>query len=166
MVSLSAKEDNFIDDSTENQPYRFVNQTHDSAEALDDDDGSHLDRRDLHSEMFFGHEQGECWIWWFPWRKQVRWKVFKKDSFFGAVLYGILVKLSGDLETSRGKIMDVLGEDISNKFMKEKGFLQLDDSFDSFFDKCHLVNDLLETKGLFFRVYERCDGLSYVIKKE
>ena len=62
--------------------------------------------------------------------------------------------------------MDVLGEDISNKFMKEKGFLQLDDSFDSFFDKCHLVNDLLETKGLFFRVYERCDGLSYVIKKE
>lgn len=56
MVSLSAKEDNFIDDSTENQPYRFVNQTHHSAEALDDDDGSHLDRRDLHSEMFFGHE--------------------------------------------------------------------------------------------------------------
>lgn len=71
-------------------------------------------------------------------------------------MYGILVKLSEDLETSREKIRDVLGEDISNTFMKEKGFLQLDDSFDSFFGKCHLVNDLLEKKGLFLRVYERC----------
>lgn len=39
--------------------------------------------------------------------------------------------------------------------MKEKGFLQLDDSLESFFEKCHVVNDLLETKGLFLRVYER-----------
>ena len=30
---------------------------------------------------------------------------------------------------------------------------------------CHLVNDLLETKGLFLRVYERCDKFRFVIKK-
>ena len=50
--------------------------------------------------------------------------------------------------------------------MKEKGFLQLDDSLESFFEKCHVVNDLLETKGLFLRVYERRNEIRYLIKKE
>ena len=31
----------------------------------------------------------------------------------------------------------------------------LSSTVDSFFDKCHLFNDLLETKGLFLRIYDR-----------
>ena len=45
--SLLAEEDSFIDDSAKNESptfYRFVNQTRDLAEALNDDDGFHLDR--------------------------------------------------------------------------------------------------------------------------
>ena len=53
--SLSAQKDNFIDDSVDDQSpsfYRFVNQTRDPIEALDDDGRSHLDRWDLQPEMF------------------------------------------------------------------------------------------------------------------
>ena len=62
--SLSAGEDNFIDDSAqEDSPsfYRFPDQIHDLAEALDDDDRSHLDTRDLQPEMFLtvGREYDE-----------------------------------------------------------------------------------------------------------
>ena len=34
-----------------------------------------------------------------------------------------------------------------------------------FFKKCHVVNDLLETKGFFLRVYKKRDKFRYVIKK-
>ena len=62
----------------------------------------------------------------------------------------------------REKIRDVLGEEFSNKLVNRKGSLHLDDSF---FDKCHLVNYLLETKGLFLRVYEKRDKFRYLMKK-
>ena len=68
-------------------------------------------------------------------------------------------------EVSREKVRDVLGEKFSYKLISEKNSLQVDDSFNSFFEKCHLVNDLLETKGLLLRVYERRDKFRYLIKK-
>ena len=57
-LTFSDNENNFIDDSNEecNQPpsfYRFFNQTRDPVEAVNDDDGSQFDRRDLQPEMFF-----------------------------------------------------------------------------------------------------------------
>ena len=57
---LSPPNDNFIDNCAENDPpsfYRFVNQTSDPAEALDDDGQSHLDRQDLHPEMFLAEKR-------------------------------------------------------------------------------------------------------------
>ena len=101
--SLSAKEDNFIDDSTENQApsfYRFVNQTHDPAEALDDDNGSHLDRQDLQTEMFLAmsREYFEFDNFYDAYKYAEKLKKtllpFQdgdiKDSFFDAILYGFL----------------------------------------------------------------------------
>ena len=38
-------------------------------------------------------------------------------------------------------------------------------NFGQFFDKCHLFNDLLETKGLFLRIYDRRNKFRYAIKK-
>ena len=50
--------ENFIDDSSQEDNqfpsfYRFVNQTRDPAEAVNNDDESHLDRRDLQPKMFY-----------------------------------------------------------------------------------------------------------------
>ena len=63
-----------------------------------------------------------------------------KDSFLMLSCMGFYSSSLKTALVSREKIRDVLGEEFSNK---------QDYSFDSFFDKCHLVNDLLEIKGLF-----------------
>ena len=58
-----------------------------------------------------------------------------------------------------------LSEESSEKLFFEKENLHLDDSFEIFFDECHLVNELLEGKHLFLSVYERRDKFSSLIKK-
>ena len=89
-----------------------------------------------------------------------------EDSFFGAVLFGLLTKLSYDnrnfMVESAG---EKLSEESSEKLFFEKENLHLDDSFEIFFDECHLVNELLEGKHLFLSVYERRDKFSSLIKK-
>ena len=57
-LTFSDNENNFINDSNEecNHPpsfYKFVIQTRDPVEAVNDDNGSQFDRRDLQLEMFF-----------------------------------------------------------------------------------------------------------------
>ena len=56
----------------------------------------------------------------------------------------------------------VLGKECYSKFAGENSSLQL---WTVFFDKCHLFNDLLETKGLFLRIYDRRNKFRYAIKK-
>ena len=46
-----------------------------------------------------------------------------KNSFFDAILYGLLFKLSEDNKVSKENIKDVLGEEFFDKFMKEKKFV-------------------------------------------
>ena len=58
-----------------------------------------------------------------------------------------------------------LGEEFTEKLFSEEENLHLDDSFENCFDKCHLVNELLEEKRLFLRVYERRDKFRFLIKK-
>ena len=90
-----------------------------------------------------------------------------KDSFFwGAVLLGLLTKLSSanknfTVECATKK----LGKEFPEKLFSEKENLHLDYSFEYFFEKCHLVNKLLEEKHLFLRVYERRDKFRFLIKK-
>ena len=57
LVFSDQENENFIDDSNCNNIqspsfYRFVNQSLDPVEAVEDDDGSRLDRHDLEPEMF------------------------------------------------------------------------------------------------------------------
>ena len=44
--------------------------------------------------------------------------------------------------------------------------MQLVNSFENFFEKCHLINDLAEEKGYFGMVYRRRDKFRYVTKKD
>ena len=57
----------------------------------------------------------------------------KRDSFFDAILYGLLFNFSEKskvVETE--KSTEVLGEEFYNKLISKKNHLQLDDSFESF----------------------------------
>lgn len=74
-----------------------------------------------------------------------------KILFFGAVLFGHLTKSSSTNEIfTVESAVEKIGEKFTEKIFPEKENLHLDDSFESFFDKCHLVNELLEEKHLFF----------------
>lgn len=73
-----------------------------------------------------------------------------KDSFLNAVLLGILTKSSNNKNVTIKSTNDVLGEEFSLKLLSEKENLQHNDSFESFFDQCHLMNDLLKEKRVSF----------------
>ena len=85
-----------------------------------------------------------------------------KDSFFGTVLFGLLTKLSSNNENFMVEWAgEKLGEEFIEKLLSLKENLRLDDSF----EKCHFVNELLEQKHLFLRVYKRRDKFRFLIKK-
>lgn len=121
--SLSATEDNFIDDVLEDQPSpsfdRFVNQTRDPADALDNDDDSHLDRHDLQPQMFLAMNRE--FVEFNDFRELYKCaKIFLKSLvtfqdgdikglLFDAILYGLLFKFSEKGEVLREKVNDVLG---------------------------------------------------------
>ena len=88
-----------------------------------------------------------------------------KDSLFNSVLYGMLFKLTENDRVSRKNIESTLGKEFFDEISESKELLQLDDSIEGFFKKCVLVNDFLEKKDLFLRVYERRDKFRYLIKK-
>lgn len=81
-------------------------------------------------------------------------------------MFGLLTKLSSDNENFTVEPAgEKLGEKFTKKLFSEKENLRLHDSFEKFFDKCHLVNELLEEKHLFLRVYERRRKFRFLIKK-
>lgn len=160
-----SKNDEFIDDesvhgdTTHPHFYRFVNQTRDPNDNLNCNDQLHLDRRDLQPEMYICKPRQNVEFDDFDKSTELSDKfkkplctfedVDKEDSFFAAVLFGLLTKLSGNGNFTEESTIEILGQEFAKKLLSEKENLQLHDSFESFFDKCHLVNELLEEKHLF-----------------
>ena len=131
--------ENFIDNSyqEDNQSpsfYRFMNQTRDTAEAVNDHDGSHLDRHDLKPEMFYCIRENN--------REHV--KLNLKDLFFNAILYSLLFHLMKDNKVCKDKTEEILSKEFYDKFKKKIEMLQLDHSLENFFKKCHVANDFLK----------------------
>ena len=111
LVFSDQKNENFIDDSNCNNIqslsfYRFFNQSRDPAKAVEDDDGSRLDRRDLQPEMFHTIKREQVEFDDFDDNQECANR-FKKslfsfeesnlqDSFFEAILHVLLFRLSPD----------------------------------------------------------------------
>ena len=55
-----------------------------------------------------------------------------KVSFFSAILFGLLFKLSKDNRIDKEKAEEVLGKEFADDFQKRKEILQFDHSFDNF----------------------------------
>ena len=103
-----SENDNFIDDksiekdTTQPSFYRFVNHTRDPQEALNCNDQSHVDHRDLQPEMYIYEPRQHVEFYDFEDSAKLSEK-FKKtlrtfenvgegDSIFGAILFGLLTK--------------------------------------------------------------------------
>ena len=170
--------DNFIDDNSAQEEdespsfFRFVNQTGDLDEALNYDDQSHLDSRDLQPEMFLTESRENVEFDEFNKTDKFQKTLcnFKdrdvKDSFLDAILFGLLFQSSGGKNETREPVDETMGKEFVTKLFSDKWFVQLVDSFESFFEKCHLINDLAEEKGYFWMVYRRRDKFRYFIKKD
>ena len=116
LVFSDQENENFIDDSNCNNIqspsfYRFVNQSRDPVEAVEDDDGSRLGRHDLKPDMFHAIKREQVEFDDFDDIQECANR-FKKslcsfeesnlqDSFFEAILYGLLFKLSPDIRSVR-----------------------------------------------------------------
>ena len=128
-------DNNFIDDSIQKEAedapsfYRFVNQTRDVSEALNDDNITKLDIRDLQPEMFY-HVKGEFVEFdKFDGYKKCSNK-FKEilclfqsdlhDSFFNAILYGLLFKFSEDNKIDGERVEQILGKEFFENFKKTR----------------------------------------------
>ena len=95
-----------------------------------------------------------------------------RDSFFNDVLWGASFKLKPDKNLSDfiydnddEELKNVLGVDFINKFMEIKDDIRLDINLDTFERKVHLVNDLLNEKNMFLRLYEKKSKFRYLPRK-
>lgn len=87
------------------------------------------------------------------------------NGFFNAVLYGLMFKLTENNRVLKDNIEDTLGKGFFNNMSESKELLQLDDYMDIFLKKYALVNEFLEKKVSFLRVYEKREKFRYQIKK-
>ena len=58
-----------------------------------------------------------------------------------------------------------LGKNVTVNLQEKNALFNSLQLWTVFFDKCHSFNDLLETKGLFLRIYDRRNKFRYAIKK-
>ena len=128
--------DNFIDDksvegdTTQPSFYRFVNQIRDLQEALNCDGQSHVDHRDFQPEMYLCEPRENVEFDNFEdsaklsekFKKSLRTSddVDKEDSFFGAILFGLLTKLSNNGSFNEQPVAEILDHEFAKKLLSEK----------------------------------------------
>ena len=139
------------------------------------DDETFLDTRDLQPELYVIEERERVIFDEFSaYEKSV--EKFKKslsffsdtnneNSFFDAVIYGLMFKLTEGKIVSRNKVKSVLEAEFYKDFCEVKDQLHLDTSMYGFFDKCVLANEFLTKKFFFLKFYERRDKCRYLTKK-
>ena len=162
-------DDNFIDDSElkESEPsfYRnFVDQMKDPRIAIyeEGDDETFVDTRDLQTELYAVKNRDNVIFDEFSSYGKCVHK-FKKslssfddskteNSFFDAVIYGLLFKLTEEKIFTKDKVESVLGREFYKDFCDVKDRLKLDALMYRFFDKCAQTNELLAKKIFFSKV--------------
>ena len=88
-------------------------------------------------------------------------KIFKKndiESFYYAILYGAYFKLKDEGATcteDTEELKSVLGTDFFYSVSEKKPNLYLDLNLITFERQCYQINDLLISKNLFLRVFEK-----------
>lgn len=88
-----------------------------------------------------------------------------KDSFLDAILYGLFFSLTENNKVCKDKVEEILAKEFFDRLKEKNEMLQLDQSREHLFQKCHVTNDFLEERELFLRVYEKRDKFHYIVKK-
>ena len=139
------------------------------------DNNCKLDIQDLQPEMYWKIDRSFVEFDEFDGYEKVAEKFKKslctfqtdsKDSFYNAVIYGLIVKLSENKEANRNIVEQILGKEFfSEDIQKMKELLQYDISFCNFEKKCYAAKKILSKEKLFLRVYEQRNKFRYVNEK-
>ena len=157
--------------------WKFVNQTKDPRLAIyeEGDDETFVDTKDLQPELYAVENRDVVIFDEFTGYEKYVTKFQKslssfedsgtENSFFDAVIYGLLFKLPEGKSLAKDKVESVLGTEFYKDFCDVKDKLKLDTSMYGFFDRCTLANELLAKEIFFLKFYERRDKFRYLIKK-
>ena len=88
------------------------------------------------------------------------------NSFFGAILYGIMFYKSEGKILERGKAVEVLEVDFYNELLEIKDEAQLGRTIFRYFDTCFKVNNVPSNYNFFLKFFERRDVFSFLIQKQ
>ena len=184
-LSEEDEELNFIDDTAEeeqqdqsfyrevdNQPFKFLNQTRNFNEVIQESHQEYFGEDDL-PEMFDPENREEVEFDCSE-RNQSRSTKFKNsllhfenadNPFFYSVIYGLLYnKLNGEnikLEDTEKVLVTNLFTDL--KEIEKK--MMLDHSIFGYHDQYQLINQILSTHGFFLRFYERRNKFRYQLRQ-
>ena len=141
-----------------------MDQTKDTRIAIyeEGDDETFVDTRDLQTELYAVKNRDNVIFDEFSGYGKCVHK-FKKslssfddskteNSFFDAVIYGLLFKLTERKIFIKDKVESVLGREFYKDFCDVKYRLKLDALMYRFFDKCAQTNELLAKKTFFSKV--------------
>ena len=89
-----------------------------------------------------------------------------ENHFFYAVIYGLMHdKLNGqDVKLENAK--ETLGENFFIKLMQIEPPVMLDHSLFGYFERCHLINNILSEDNYFLRFYERRNKFRYQLRQK
>ena len=176
-------DDEFIDDENSFQDqcpldYRLVNLTRDMTEACNDleywkdfecsDPGNYVHKtygsRTDHEPEYDEIKGFEKRIEQFNSSlKQFRGN--DNESFYFAILYGTYFKLKGKDDDFSDDLQAFLGTMFLEQLEEKRSEMFLDLNIQTLERQCHMINDVLLSKNLFLRVFEKRKQFRYVIKK-
>ena len=77
-----------------------------------------------------------------------------------------MFKITEGKVLKKNKASDVLGKDFYEGLVEIKDDIQLDKTLFGFFNRCFLVNKVLEKHNFFWKFFERRDKFRLLIKKK
>ena len=171
----------FIDDTDQQRegvsfyrwlkPEKFPNQTRNPEDAVYEDDDPFFGIEDTQPELY-NPMDGEFVTFNKFKGFESSFKKFKKtlknfndsdNSFFDAIIYGIMFyKCEGKI-LEKGKVAEVLGSDFYNELLEIKDEIKLDRAVFGYFDTCFKLDDVLSNHNFFhkFSSDKMCSGFLY-----
>ena len=181
----AGEELNFIDDVVEeepqdesfykkvdNQPLKFLNQTRNFNEVIQDSHQEYFGEDDL--PELFDPENREEVEFDFSEKNQSRSSKFKNsllqfenvdNPFFYSIIYGCLYNKLNGKNIKLENTEKFLGTNLFTDLKKIEKKTMLDHSIFGYFDQFQLINEILSEHAFFLRFYERRNKFRYQLKQ-
>ena len=156
----------------DNQPLKFLNQTRNFNEVIQDSHQEYFGEDDL--PELFDPENREEVEFDFSEKNQSRSSKFKNsllqfenvdNPFFYLIIYGLLYNKLNGKNIKLENTEKILGKNLFTDLKKIEKKTMLDHSIFGYFDQFQLINEILSEHAFFLRFYERRNKFRYQLKQ-